>query len=79
VGEDSRGRASRADGAVKFSGLVACVGENGKAMSKPGDSGAPVVNAKNELVGMLHAGSDEVSLFIPITPILQALDVELVR
>jgi hypothetical protein len=64
-------------GFVTFNGLVACAGENGKALSQPGDSGAPVVNTHNQLVGMLYAGSDDRSLFIPIRPILEALEVEL--
>jgi hypothetical protein len=66
-------------GSATFAGLVSCVGANGKPFSQPGDSGAPVVNGKNELVGMLYAGSDNTSLFIPIGPILKALEVELVK
>ncbi len=65
-------------GAVTFGGLVACVGADGKALSKAGDSGAPVVNDKNELLGMIYAGGPGGSYFIPIAPVLQALKVELV-
>ena len=66
-------------GTATFTGLVACVAEGGKPFSQPGDSGAPVVNAKSELVGMIYAGSETVSYFIPIEPLLKALEVELVK
>jgi hypothetical protein len=65
-------------GTAKFDGLVSCSG-TGMMFSQAGDSGAPVVNAKNELVGMLYAGSNDLSYFIPIQPILEALEVDLVK
>lgn len=59
---------------VLFEGLI----ETNK-ISGPGDSGAPVLTMDNELVGMVYAGSSEFTLVMPIEPILQALDVELVQ
>lgn len=48
--------------------------------SRPGDSGAPVVNARGELLGMSFAGNSDgsQSFFVPIKPILEELGVELV-
>ena len=66
------------EGSVTFSGLITCQGTAGGSFSEGGDSGAPVVNARNELVGMLYAGSENVSIVIPIKPILDAFGVELV-
>jgi S1-C subfamily serine protease len=63
----------------RFAGLVACKGEGGKPFARPGDSGAPVVNVTGQLVGMLYAGSNNVCYFIPIEPLLDALDVTLVK
>lgn len=63
---------------VELDDLVSCQTIAGKPMSRAGDSGSPVVNKKNELVGMIYAGSDTVSLFVPIKPILERLGVELV-
>jgi hypothetical protein len=65
-------------GPVTFSGLIVCQGAAGGAFAKPGDSGAPVVNAGNKLIGMLYAGSTSESFVIPIGPILETLKVELI-
>jgi hypothetical protein len=43
----------------------------------PGDEGAPVVNADNQLVGLLYAGHDRISYVAPIGPLLRELDVTL--
>jgi hypothetical protein len=48
------------------------------SISGAGDSGAPVVTEDGKLVGMVYAGSGTTSIVIPIGPILDALDVELV-
>jgi len=48
-------------------------------MSSPGDAGAPVVNAKDELVGILIGrNQDGESEIAPIRPIFDELGVELV-
>ena len=47
-------------------------------MSQPGDSGSLVLNNANEGVGLLFAGSDQVTLFSPIQYVLDALNVQLV-
>jgi len=46
-------------------------------MSQRGDSGSAVLNMENEVVGLLFAGSDAVTLINPIDAVLSALDVEL--
>lgn len=43
-----------------------------------GDGGGPVVNSKNQLVGMVYSHSDETSQIIPIEDILRGLNVTLV-
>jgi hypothetical protein len=45
--------------------------------SEPDDSGAPVVNAKNELVGVIAAGKEAVSVVLPIRPLFEELGVTL--
>ena len=47
-------------------------------ISRGGDSGAPVVTEDNRLIGLVYAGSSEVTVVMPIEPILEALRVELV-
>ena len=42
------------------------------------DTGAPVVDAKNDLVGILYLSAGKGSLVLPIAPILKELEVELV-
>jgi hypothetical protein len=61
-------------GPARFSGLIGT-----SPMSQAGDSGAPVVNARNELVGMIYAGSPAQTIVIPIGPILEAFKVTLVQ
>ena len=46
--------------------------------STAGDTGAPVVNSRNELIGVIYAGKDDVSYVLPIEPILKELGVTLV-
>lgn len=46
-------------------------------MSQPGDSGSIVLNANNEIVGLLFAGSDAVTIFSPIQAILSAFNLTL--
>ena len=58
---------------VLFADLIVC--SNPIA---PGDCGAILVDAENRAVGLSFAGSKEVSLFIPIRRILDALEVDLV-
>jgi energy-coupling factor transporter ATP-binding protein EcfA2 len=43
--------------------------------SQPGDSGAPVVNSRNELVGVIFGGSNTISSVLPIQPLLDELEV----
>jgi hypothetical protein len=64
-------------GTVLFKGLVQCKGDKGQSFSAGGDSGAPVVDASNRLVGMVIAGSDEVTYFIPIDELFSAFGVSL--
>lgn len=44
--------------------------------SLPGDSGSLIVNENNEAVGLLFAGSDTSTIFNPIKPVLEKLDIE---
>ena len=48
-------------------------------LSNPGDSGAPVLTTDNKLLGIVYASSSTTTLIIPIEPILEELDVELVQ
>lgn len=57
---------------LKRVGLIACDIE-----IKDGDAGAPVLNEKDELVGMMYGGSKLAAGFIPIKMILDAFAVEL--
>ena len=61
-------------GPARFSGLIGT-----SAMSQAGDSGAPVVNAHGELVGIVFAGSPEQTMVMPIGPVLDAFKVTLVQ
>ena len=47
-------------------------------MSKPGDSGSAILNMENQVVGLLFAGSDQVTIFTPIQRILQHFNVTVV-
>jgi len=46
------------------------------AMSEPGDSGSLLVNGDNEAVGLLFAGSDQVTIHNRIANVMSLLDVE---
>jgi Trypsin-like peptidase domain len=46
-------------------------------ISAPGDSGAPVVNDRGELIGFVYAGSPSSSIVMPIQPVLDAFGVRL--
>ena len=59
---------------VSFEGLI----ETDK-ISDSGDSGAPVLTEDNKLIGMVIAGSPTTTIIMPIRPILQALNVELLH
>lgn len=48
------------------------------AMSSGGDSGSLVLNEENQAVGLLFAGSDQVTIMNPIAFVLDALQVELI-
>jgi S1-C subfamily serine protease len=61
-------------GTARFSGLIVTT-----PISQVGDSGAPVVNDRDELIGMVYAGSPQLTLIIPIARLLEAFDVSLVQ
>jgi len=61
-------------GVAHFSGLIQTT-----AISQAGDSGAPVVNERNELIGMVYAGSSTQTLILPIGRVLEAFKVSLVQ
>ncbi len=46
-------------------------------MSDPGDSGSLLVDSENRAVGLLFAGSDEVTVFNPIDAVLSALNIKI--
>lgn len=48
-------------------------------LSKPGDSGAPVVTEDGKLIGFIYAGSNETTVVMPIKPVLDAFKVELIH
>lgn len=58
---------------ARFSGQLMANG-----MSAPGDSGSAVLDADNNVVGLLYAGSSNSTLINPISLVLDALHVELV-
>lgn len=47
--------------------------------SEPGDSGAPVVNDRNELVGVIATSSKSISAVLPIRPMFEELEVTLAK
>ena len=57
------------DGDVMFKGLIATFD-----MAEPGDSGALMVDASNRPAALLFAGSDIVTLGVPIDDVLQRFD-----
>jgi hypothetical protein len=69
------------DGIRTFSELIAVRGAKNGPFSLAGDSGAPVVDQQNRLIGMVYAGNprDNLTLVMPIGPILQMLGVVLVQ
>jgi S1-C subfamily serine protease len=67
---------STSDGVRTFHSLT---GVRGSGFSAGGDSGAPVVDEQNRLIGMVYAGSAEVTYIAPIIPILEHFHVELVK
>jgi hypothetical protein len=77
VGQVASGMRSTGDGSgfvpVLFGGLIETT-----AMIEQGDCGALLLDADNYALGLAFAGSQEVSLFIPIDAVVKALDVELV-
>lgn len=44
---------------------------------QPGDSGAPVLNVRNQLVGVVYGGTGGLSSVLPIEPLLRELEVRL--
>ena len=44
-------------------------------MARPGDSGSLLVDATNRAVGLVFAGSDQVTVFTPITTVLSLLNI----
>jgi len=54
------------------------VSRDGQSITQGGDLGAPVLNAGNELIGIAFAGSAQATIVMPIGPILEAFDVEIV-
>jgi hypothetical protein len=44
---------------------------------KLGDAGGPVINEKNQLIGVISIGVNEISSVLPIGPLLEELDVTL--
>lgn len=49
------------------------------AGSVPGDSGAPVLTSDYRLVGVLYAGTQKLTVVIPIKPILEKLKLDLIQ
>jgi hypothetical protein len=45
--------------------------------AEPGDAGAPVVNEKNQLIGVIAASSEAISAVLPIRPLFDELEVTL--
>jgi hypothetical protein len=58
---------------VLFADLIECT-----AMLQPGDSGAVLLDEENYALGLGFAASSEVSLFLPLARVLDALGVDLV-
>lgn len=74
TGLEAATRISTGDQAYLFEGLIVTT-----KLSAPGDSGAPVLTQDNKLVGFVYAGSAEATMVMPIQPVLEALEVELVQ
>jgi hypothetical protein len=48
-----------------------------ESFTSGGDGGAPVLTEDNKLAGIVFAGSDQVTLILPIRAVLESLDVTL--
>ncbi|KRB56364.1 hypothetical protein [Flavobacterium sp. Root186] len=57
-------------------GLIA-INNDGKSISQPGDSGAPLLDNDNNIIGIIVAGSDTFTYAIPIQSIFDQLNIEL--
>lgn len=64
------------DGEHELVNLIAA-SNSGKAISGPGDSGACVIDNEQKLVGLIVAGSPEVSYLIPADALFEKLSLEL--
>lgn len=53
------------------------VSDNGKALSEPGDSGAPVLDLQGNLLGIVVAGNEAQTFVIPIQPIFEFFKITL--
>ncbi len=53
------------------------ISKDGKAISEPGDSGAVVLDASNNVLGIVVAGSEDVTYILPINSLLTKLNVQL--
>lgn len=69
-------KAKYSDGRHELINLIA-ISNNNKAVSKPGDSGACVVDADRKLVGIIVAADSSTSYAIPATTIFNKLSLEL--
>jgi hypothetical protein len=58
----------------QYDGLFAIRGQKGQRFSAPGDSGAVVFDRKGVLLGMVLAGSDELTFAVPLSDVLRALN-----
>lgn len=47
-------------------------------MSSPGDSGSSILNMERQVVGLLFAGSEHVSIFTPIQRVLDRFEVDVI-
>lgn len=66
------------DSPIVFDGLIGLTAQISKeGATRGGDSGAPVLSTDGMLVGMIFAGSEGISLAVPIRPVLDALGAEL--
>ena len=54
------------------------ISNNGKAISKPGDSGACVLDSENNVIGLVVAGNRQVTYALPIKTLLNKLNVQLI-
>ena len=64
--------------AIEFEDLIEITGDGGTAFSQPGDNGAPVFTTKGMLVGLVIARRGQSTYAVPIGPVLDKLNVELI-